>query len=94
MPKLESSTERDFRDWCKSIGLKARKLRDVGEEGFPDRSIILPGGILVCIEFKKAKTGRLRPSQVRRIAELRALGVPVLVTSSLQEAKQWLLDRM
>jgi hypothetical protein len=94
MPKLESSAERAFRDWVKKdLGLKARKLVDQGEDSFPDRTIILPGGRIVCIEWK-SETGRLRPGQVRRIAELQGLSVPVLVTSNLQEAKQWLLQQL
>jgi hypothetical protein len=94
MPKLESSIERAFRDWVKrDLGLKARKLVDQGEEGFPDRTIILPGGRIVCVEFK-SETGHLRPGQARRIAELQGLSVPVLVTSNLREAKQWTLQQL
>lgn len=94
MPKLESSAERAFTSWVKTeLGLKSRKLVDQGESGFPDRTIILPGGRIACVEFK-SETGRLRPGQVRRIAELQGLSVPVLVTSNLQEAKQWLLQQL
>jgi hypothetical protein len=90
----ERSIEKSFVDWCmKAHGLTVRKLREEKRNGFPDRSIILPGGRLVCIEFK-APNGRLRPAQAIRIPELMADGVPVLVTSDLKEAKSWLTNQM
>lgn len=90
----EKSIESAFVDWCMSThGLTARKLREEKRNGFPDRSIILPGGRIVCIEFK-APNGSLSPIQRIRIEELRSLDVPVLVTSDLKEAKEWLLEQM
>lgn len=90
----EKRIESSFVTWCKeNLGLKVRKLKDMGEQGFPDRSIILPGGRIACIEFK-SPTGDLEPSQKIRIPELQALGVPVLVTSDKKEAIEWLLNLM
>lgn len=90
----ERSIEKSFVDWCKNTHkLVARKLREEKRNGFPDRSVILPGGRIVCIEFKAPK-GDLDSAQITRIAELRADGVPVLVTSDLKEAKAWLLEQM
>lgn len=90
----ERSIEKSFVDWCMAAhGITARKLQEDRCNGFPDRSVILPGGRLACIEFKSPR-GSLSPIQKIRIEELRLLGVPVLVTSDLKEAKAWLLEQM
>jgi hypothetical protein len=86
----ERRVEDAFVEWClKTHGLKARKLKDAGNNSWPDRTIILPGGRVACIEFKSYR-GRLSPGQEKRIAELKTLGVRVLVTDGLEKAKQWL----
>lgn len=89
----ECTTEGAFVAWCLQQGIKARKLKDAGNNSWPDRSIILQRGRIVCIEFK-SKNGRLMPGQEKRIQELRELGVPVLVTADLKVAKSWLLEQM
>lgn len=90
----EGTIERSFVKWCRSeLGLRARKLIDAGGTSWPDRTIVLPGGRIVCIEFK-APDGTTSSGQDRRIEELRLLGVPVLVTSDKEEAKRWLLEQM
>ena len=94
MTAPENSTETAFVRWCKEKHqIKARKLLEQKSNGFPDRSIILPGGRLVCIEFK-SPTGDLRPAQKLCIKELRNLDIPVLVMSDLEEAKAWLLEQL
>lgn len=87
----ERAIEDAFVRWCKQQGLKARKLRELKRNGFPDRSVILPSGKLICIEFK-APFGVLDAAQVKCIKELRESRVPVLVTDNLEEAKQFVLN--
>lgn len=89
----EKRIEAGFAKWCRDQGLFCLKLAAQGMVGFPDRSIILPGGTLACIEFK-SPTGKTSKVQDLRIAALRALGVPVLVTSDKKEAIEWLLNIM
>ena len=84
----EKRVESNFAKWCREQGLFALKLAAVGVTGFPDRSVILPGGRIICIEFK-SPTGKTSKVQDQRIAALRALGVPVLVTSDCKEAKEF-----
>ena len=48
---------------------------------------------MVCIEFK-SPTGKTSKVQDQRIAALRALGFAVLVTSSKQEAIDFVKDRI
>jgi hypothetical protein len=89
----EKRVEAGFAKWCRAQGIFCLKLAAHGVTGFPDRSIILPGGTLACVEFK-SPTGKTSKVQDQRIAALRALGVPVLVTSDKKEAIEWLLNIM
>lgn len=84
----EKRVEAAFAKWGREQGLFVLKLSAQGVTGFPDRTVILPGGRLLCIEFK-SPTGKTSKVQDQRIAALRALGVPVLVTSDLTEAKDF-----
>lgn len=90
----ENRIESAFVTWCREKhGIDCRKLKDAGKNFFPDRSIILPGGRIICIEFK-SPDGHLSKGQERCIEELRGLGVPVLVTCDKEEAIRWLLEQM
>ena len=87
----ERSVEDAFVRWCKKHGLKARKLRELKSNGFPDRSIFIGSGMMICIEFK-SPTGVLDSAQIKCIGELRDKGVPVLVTCELEEAKKFVAE--
>lgn len=87
----ERAIEDAFVRWCKKNGLKARKLRELKANGFPDRSIFIGSGMMICIEFK-SPVGGLDPAQIKCIGELQDKGVPVLVTSSLEEAKKFVAE--
>lgn len=90
-PKLEKVAEKAFVKWCRENGVKQKKLIDLGASAFPDRTILLGGGKIACIEFKKVN-GRDQPGQQRTADDLRDLGVPVLRTESLAEAVKWTLQ--
>jgi hypothetical protein len=87
----ERAVEDAFVRWCKKNGLKARKLRELKSNGFPDRSIFIGSGMMICIEFK-SPTGVLDSAQIKCIGELRDKGVPVLVTCELEEAKKFVAE--
>jgi len=89
--KAEKRTETRFYNWCKDNGIFVRKLKAVGVRGFPDRTILLPGPVIVFIEFK-APGKTPSPWQVREMERLVALGARVLVTDSFEEAKQFVLS--
>ncbi len=84
----EKRVEAAFARWGREQGLFVLKLAAQGVTGFPDRSVILPGGRIICVEFK-SPTGKTSKVQDQRISALRLLGVPVLVTSVLAEAKDF-----
>lgn len=87
----ERAIEDAFVRWCKKNGLKARKLRELKRNGFPDRSIFIGSGMMICIEFK-SPAGVLDSAQLKCINELHEKGIPVLVTSSLEEAKKFVSE--
>ncbi|MDO4717535.1 MAG: VRR-NUC domain-containing protein [Propionibacteriaceae bacterium] len=62
------------------------KFTSPGTQGVPDRVVILPGGRIGFVELKR--TGALpRPIQVRRIAQLAALGVLVFVCDHTDQVR-------
>jgi hypothetical protein len=89
MARPETRVENNFAKWCRESGLFCLKLSALAVAGFPDRTVILPGGRLACVEFKSDK-GKTSPVQDQRIAALRRLDVPVLVTSDANEAKEFI----
>lgn len=60
----------------------AVKFVSPGLSGVPDRLLLIPGGRVAFAELK-APGGRLRPLQVRRKAQLEAMGFPVYVIDSI-----------
>ena len=91
--KPERRVEKKFVDWCKTTGLKAIKLQALADAGFPDRTVILPNGISLYVEFK-AENGRLRPAQKRWVLYLQQLHQIVLVTHQFSDAQRFVLNHM
>ena len=56
--------------------------------GMPDRLVLLPGGVLVWVETKRPRGGKLSPVQAYRHKQLRELGQTVAVCSSLGEVDE------
>ena len=69
----ESTVERRLVTEVKMRGGIAPKFVSPGLDGVPDRLVLLPHGQLAFVELK-APGQKLRPLQVRRIEQLRALG--------------------
>ena len=62
----------------RAVGGLCWKFASPGTSGVPDRVIALPGGRVGFVECKSTGA-KPRPQQVRRLEQLRALGVPVHV---------------
>lgn len=90
--RAESSYEAAFVRRVERLGLRALKLRQL--TGWPDRLVLLPGGIAVFCELKRPGQ-RLRKLQARRRLELESIGFVVLVVDGLQalDAALQLLER-
>ena len=69
----ESTVEHRLVTEVKKRGGIALKFVSPGIDGVPDRLVLLPDGKFAFVEVK-APGKQLRPLQVRRIAQLRALG--------------------
>lgn len=79
----ESKNERYLKKKIEMIGGKALKFISPGCSGVPDRIVLLPEGKIIFVELK-APGEELRPLQVFRVSQLRALGFRVEVLDSKQ----------
>lgn len=69
----ESVLEKKFRDMVARKGGKAYKFVSPGNDGVPDRLVILPGGKVGFVELKR-KGEKPRKQQEYRMEELKRLG--------------------
>ena len=82
----ESELERRFRRLAMQAGGKAYKFISPGNDGVPDRIVILPGGRIGFVELK-------RPGEVPRklqqfqLGELERLGCYTAVVDSMEQAE-------
>ena len=60
---LEAALERLCCKKVRAVGGLARKLKDVGTRGWPDRMMLLPGGRIFFTEFKRPGGQSLLSSQ-------------------------------
>ncbi len=68
----------------KSMGGMALKFVSPGMDGVPDRIVLFPGGRIGFVELK-APGKKLRPLQMRRMAQLSRLGFPVCVVDDVEQ---------
>lgn len=86
----ETYIESRFAKWCREQGWACDKMADLTEGGHPDRTIRFGYGATVYIEFKHPdRVMSLRPDQKNYIRRMLKRGELVLVTNSLDEAKEW-----
>ena len=78
----EGRLERRFKNEVEKRGGRALKFTAPGVRGVPDRIVLLPGGRVVFAELK-APGKKPTALQLKRAAELRALGFPVYCIDSL-----------
>ncbi len=88
---LEKDIEKLFRDEIKKAGGKAYKFTSPGNDGVPDRIVMLPGGRIVFVELKTdtGKLSKLQELQCRQIVEL---GQTVRVLHGLAEVRDFFLE--
>lgn len=85
---LERDVERRFVARAKKeLGLRTAKLRAIANAGWTDRLVPLRNGLSVYIEFKApGREHNTSKHQEDVIAYLTSCNVPVLVTSSVEDA--------
>lgn len=84
----ESDVERCLIEGAERLGGVCLKH---GQDGWPDRLLVLPGGTLVWCELKR-QGGRIEPLQQLRIMRLRDLGQRVEVVWSKADALRLLKE--
>lgn len=82
----EREVERHLRERVEAQGGRCEKFDPSLSPGMPDRIVMLPGGVLVWVELKKPKGGRLSELQRFRHRQLRALGQRVEVVWTKEQA--------
>lgn len=79
---LEKDVEQRLRKKVKALGGQCMKLVSQGNNGVPDRLVLLPGGRCVFVELKRPKYGKLSPVQVAQQNRLASMGFDVRVLSN------------
>lgn len=82
----ESELEKKFKEMAAQAGGKAYKFVSPGNDGVPDRLVILPGGKIGFVELKQ-EGGKPRKLQQFRMKELESLGCFVTVADSIESAE-------
>lgn len=85
----EKDIEKILRDRVRELGGRAYKWTSPGNDGVPDRIVILPGGRPVFVELKTER-GELSPLQKVQISRLRKLGQDVRVLKGVGEVEGFL----
>lgn len=83
---LERDVEAHLVRVVEKAGGRCVKFSPDSMRGMPDRVVMLPGGVLIWVELKKPRGGKLSEIQKHRHKELRALGQRVEVVWSVQDA--------
>jgi hypothetical protein len=73
------------------LGVENTKLKDLGENGYPDRLFWLPGGKPLLIEFKRPGE-KPEPKQVDIHRKLQALGYNVQVHTNEFDALEAIIE--
>lgn len=85
--KLESWSERKFKDYVETQGCFCLKLSIIGWAGWPDRMILCPGGWIMFVEMKREKKDA-QPHQAFIHKILKELNFHVVVCDSFEKAKK------
>lgn len=85
----EREIEKKLVDGVRKLGGRAYKFVSPGNDGVPDRIVVLPGISPVFVELK-TETGRLSGLQNVQIKKLRDLGQDVRVLYGLEDVKRFL----
>jgi hypothetical protein len=82
---LEHAVEAQFVEWVEAVGFRTIKLELRHDRGWPDRIVILPGGVTVWVEFKRLGEVPTKLQQHRHNF-LRAHGHVVICTDDARTA--------
>lgn len=83
----EREVEAHLRRLVEACGGRCEKFIPDQDSGMPDRIVMLPNGVLVWVETKKPKGGRVSKLQEFQHARLRRLGQRVEVVWTKEQAE-------
>jgi len=86
MNERESGIEAWLVNRIKDIGGVAYKFVSPGNDGVPDRIVVLPDGRIIFVELK-AQAGKLSALQKSQIRRLRGMGADVRIIRGRAEAE-------
>lgn len=89
---LEKVIEKHLVDEVKRIGGKAFKWESPGNNGVPDRIVIVPKGRVYFIELKKPKNSRTAAVQRLQHKKLKELGADVRIIKTLEEVDEFIKE--
>lgn len=84
----ERDVEQTLRELVRRAGGRCEKFIPDADSGMPDRLILLPGGVLLWVETKRPKGGRLSALQRYQHEQLRRLGQRVEVVWTKEQARE------
>lgn len=87
----EKDIEKILVSEVRKLGGRAYKWVSPGNDGVPDRIVILPGRPPIFVELK-SETGRLSALQEVQIKRLKELGQDVRVLKGMQEVRDFLAE--
>mgnify|MGYP003297222271 CR=1 FL=1 len=90
MPVREREIESYLRKRVEEHGGVCEKFIPDLDSGMPDRIVMLPGGVLVWVETKKPKGGKVSPIQLYQHGRLRKLGQAVEVGWTKVQADEFI----
>ena len=88
---MEKDIERWLGNQLKKLGCIYMKFVSPGNDGAPDRIIVLPGGGVIFVELKDTN-GKLMANQRVQISRLRKQGALVFVVTGMSDAKLFVED--
>ena len=93
MRPLESDIERKLTRELKKLGITSIKLRLLGDRGWPDRLILLPGGRPLFLELKRPG-GKTSKQQEIKINLLHDLGYHVAISDNVDRAINYIRSQL
>ena len=74
--EIEKDIEKKLVALVKKLGGRCEKLVNIGCKGFPDRTVLLPDGLIIFVETKRPRGGRYSAMQNKWRDWLIFLGFP------------------
>lgn len=87
---IEKRLEARLKNEIKKMGGKCIKMTPQGENGFPDRLILMPGGKTYLAELKSGAKGVVSPIQQHQIRQLKYLGYDARIISTREALDSFL----